>query len=107
MMLVGRLAVAVGTLSLLSSIPAAGQAPKLSPQQLNPPAVANKPIPTPIKPITMPNAVKSIAAPKASGTSALVPDRNVKRALPSGFDSTERQRYGRDSHAKSELVPVV
>ena len=32
-----RLAVGVATLALLSSIPAAGQAPKLSTQQLNSP----------------------------------------------------------------------
>lgn len=48
-----RLAVAVATLALLSSIPAAGQAPKLSPQQLNPPTL---------------NGNKPIAAPTASST---------------------------------------
>jgi len=75
-MLVIRLAVAVATLGLLSSIPAAGQA-KLSTQQLNSSTLnVNKPIAAPNKPITVlsPNLNKSIAAPKAataSGTVAL------------------------------------
>ena len=45
-----RLAVGVATLALLFSIPAAGQAPKLSTQQLNTPRL---------------NVYKPIAAPKA------------------------------------------
>jgi hypothetical protein len=120
-----RLAVGVATLALLSSIPAAAQAPKLSPQQLNPPAPnVNKPIAAPIKPITVPNALtavspngnkqiaapgvyspnmnRSIAAPKASGTVALVPGSNVKRAPPS--DRIERNyiTYGPKPHAKAQ-----
>jgi hypothetical protein len=126
MMLVNiiRLAVGVATLALLSSIPAAAQAPKLSPQQLNPPALnVNKPIAAPIKPITVPNALTavspngnkqiaapgayssnlntSIAAPRASGTIALVPDRNVKRASPSYRMEQQYVTYGPKSHAKS------
>jgi hypothetical protein len=67
MMLVIRLAAAVATLALLSSMPAAGQA-KLSTQQLNQPTLnVNKPIAAPNKPITVlsPNGNKLIAAPKA------------------------------------------
>jgi hypothetical protein len=61
MMLVIRLAVAVATLALLSSIPAAGQAPKLSTQQLNPPTLSvNKPIAAPKA--YSPNLNKPIAA---------------------------------------------
>jgi len=126
MMLINIIRVAVGvpTLALLSSIPAAGQAPKLSPQQLNPPTLSvNKPIAAPIKPITVPNALTavspngnkqiaapgayspnlntSIAAPKASGTIALVPDRNVKRAPPSYRMEQQSVTYGPKSHARS------
>jgi hypothetical protein len=66
-----RLVVAISTLALLSSIPAAGQAtapPKLSPQQLNPPTpkTGNKPIGAP----TAYSPNKPIAVPKASNTSA-------------------------------------
>jgi hypothetical protein len=99
---VSHLAVAVGTLGLLSSIPATGQAPKLTPQQLNPPAIANKPMTTPVKPITMPNAVKSIAVPKASGTIALVPDRNGKRAPASDRMEQNYITYGPKLHAKAQ-----
>jgi hypothetical protein len=54
---------AVATLALLSSIPAAGQAPKLSPQQLNQPTLnANKPIAAPVSPKPLsPNMNKPIA----------------------------------------------
>jgi hypothetical protein len=73
-MLVIRLAVAVATLALLSSIPAAGQAPKLSTQQFNQPRLnVYKPIAAPNKPIAVPKALtayspngnKQIATPKA------------------------------------------
>ena len=69
-----RIAVTVATLAVVSSIPAAGQAPKLSPQQFNPPTLnVNRPIAAPNKPITVlrsptvatfPNGNKPIAAPK-------------------------------------------
>jgi hypothetical protein len=56
-----RSAVPVATLALLSSIPAAAQAPKLSPQQLNSPmSNANNPISAP-KPYS-PNLNKPITA---------------------------------------------
>jgi hypothetical protein len=62
-----RLAVAVATFALLSSIPAAGQATKLSPQQLNSPTLSvNKPIAAPKA--YSPNLNKPIAAPTASST---------------------------------------
>ena len=63
-----RLAVGVATLALLFSIPAAGQAPKLSTQQLNTPEAesAHKTIAAP-KALTAysSNGNKQIAAPKA------------------------------------------
>ncbi len=62
-----RLAVGVATLALLFSIPAAGQAPKLSTQQLNTPRLnVYKPIAAP-KALTAysSNGNKQIAAPKA------------------------------------------
>jgi hypothetical protein len=75
-----RLAVAVATLALLSSMPAAGQASKLSSQQLNSPTLnVNKPIAAPK--VYSPNGNKLIAAPTASSTSAFqrpVTNRDMK-----------------------------
>ena len=90
-MLIIRLAAAVATLGLLSSIPAAGQAPKLSSQQLNPPTSNFKPIAPPNKPITVlksstvalsPNGNKgSIAAPKAYSPNG---NKDIAAAPPKG-----------------------
>ena len=71
-----RSAVPVATLALLSSIPAAGQAPKLSPQQLNPPiSNANNPITAP-KPYS-PNLNKPITTAPIT-VQRPVPDNNPR-----------------------------
>ena len=99
MMLVIRLPVAVATLAVLSSIPAAGQAPKLSPQQLNPPTLSvNKPIAAPIKPITVPKALtavspsgnKQIAAPGAYSSPNLNKSIVARRAPTFAFQHPKR-----------------
>jgi hypothetical protein len=75
MMLVIRLAAAVATLGLLSSIPAAGQA-KLSTQQLNSPTLnANKPIAAPK--VYSPNLTKPITAAPVT-VQRPVPDNNPR-----------------------------
>jgi hypothetical protein len=77
-----RLAVAVATLALLSSIPAAGQAPKLSPQQLNPPTLnGNKPIAAPKA--YSPNLNKPIAA--LSAPKPATPNGNKPIAVPRAY----------------------
>jgi hypothetical protein len=97
-----RFTVAVAALGLLSSIPAAGQAPKLSPQQLNPPVpkqftlpapMGSKPIATPRAPIVYippaPMGSKPIAAPRApaaSRTIALQPAVRSRGAKPGDAD---------------------
>jgi hypothetical protein len=86
MMLVIRLAVAVATLGLLSSIPAAGQA-KLSPQQLNSSTLnVNKPIATPK--VYSPSLNKPISTPKALAVQRPVPDNKPR---PSGSSSAGAQ----------------
>lgn len=76
MMLVSRLAVTVATLALLVSNPAAAQAPKLSPQQLNPAALnVNKPIAAPK--VYSPNQIKPITAAPIT-VRRPVPDNNPR-----------------------------
>jgi hypothetical protein len=85
MMLAIRLAVAVATLAVLSSIPAAGQAPKLSPQQLNSPALGvNKPIAVPKSPTAYsPNLNKPIAV--LSAPKPATPNGNKPIAVPRAY----------------------
>jgi hypothetical protein len=88
-----RLAFAVASLALLSSIPAAGQATpplKLSPQQLNPPP-PNKPIAAPGT--YSPNGNKLIAAP---GTSS--PNGNKLITAPTAGRAFQRPLSYMESH---------
>jgi hypothetical protein len=100
-MLVIRLVFAVATLALLSSIPAAGQAPKLSPQQLNPPTVSvNKPIAVPNKLIIVPKT------PTASLAKSKVDSPNLNKpiaAAPRGTIAFQRPVGNRN--LKSRTIP--
>src|SRR5450631_2386392 len=120
MMLVIRLAVAVATLGLLS--PAAGQAPKLSTQQLNQPTLnVNKPIAAPK--VYSPNLNKPITAapitvqrpvpddkprPLAHGSIA---SGTIKLTEPSGHTyyhtAPGRSPYANGNNKTSELPPAA
>lgn len=78
-----RFAAAVAALGTLSSMPAAGQAPKLSAQQLNPPtSIVTKPITAPKA--YPPNLNKPISVPKALAVQRPRPDMKPR---PSGGSS--------------------
>jgi hypothetical protein len=120
MMLVIRLAVAVATLGLLS--PAAGQAPKLSTQQLNQPTLnVNKPIAAPK--VYSPNLNKPITAapitvqrpvpddkprPMAHGSIA---SGTIKLTEPSGHTyyhtAPGRSPYANANNKTSKLPPAA
>jgi hypothetical protein len=111
-----RLAVAVATLASLSSIPAAGQAPKLSPQQLNPPTLnVNKPIAAPkayspnlnkpivVAPITVQRPVPdNNPRPMAHGSIA---SGTIKLTEPSG--RTYHTAPGRSPYRVADKVPAI
>jgi len=90
-MLVSRLAIAVATLSLFSSIPAAGQAPKLSSQQLNAPTlIVNKPI-TPPKAYS-PNLTNAVVAKPLITAVRPVPEKQPRAIVsqrPSSPDGSQ------------------
>jgi hypothetical protein len=96
-MLVIRLPVAVATLAVLSSIPAAGQAPKLSPQQLNPPTLSvNKPIAVPNKLIIVPKT------PTASLAKSKVDSQNLNKPIAAAPRETIKFQ-----HPKRDVPPLL
>jgi hypothetical protein len=97
-----RLAAAVAALALLSSIPAAAQAPKLSPQQLNPPTlIVNKPIAAPKA--YSPNLNKPIAAPKGIAFQRPVPNRKMKTVTTPGDGPVTEQT----DILGNPIVPII
>jgi len=97
MMLIIRLAAAVATLGLLSSIPAAGQAPKLSTQQLNPPTSNFKPIAAPNKPITVPKALTSVSPDGNKRIAAPLPNSpNLNKIAAPHWRTEKSRRYHGD-----------
>jgi hypothetical protein len=102
------LVVGVATLALLSSIPAAGQAPKLSTQQLNSPRLnVYKPIAAPNKPIAAQN--NPIAVPKA--LTAYSPNGNKQIATPKAptiaFGKSSGRRPPRDDGGSGGLSSLA
>lgn len=117
-----RLAVAVASLASVASSPTTGQAtspPRLSTQQLNPPALkVNKPIAAPNKPITVlvapkvsspnankpttvlktysPNLNKPIAVPKVPTIAFQRPNRDMtpRDMAPSTYDTSNLPNFG-------------